>query len=120
MAGPGRRGGKNVGLKEIADRAAEQLDGLVETMLVYHRTNTEVPMQNGRDMDIWAEMEQQRPVCPAVDMDAEDPLFLLYTSGGVCLPAGPSQDRLHRQPQRDGAHHRRLPHLRIAHTQGSV
>ena len=68
-------------MKSITDKACDQLDGLVEKVFTHMRTNTSVPMVPGRDLVLRDEMDKMRPVCPAETMDAEDPLFLLYTSG---------------------------------------
>ncbi len=86
-ANEGLRGGRSIPLKATTDEAVAGLD-FVETVLVARRTDTEVPMTEGRDLWLEAEMARQRPVCPAPAMDAEDPLFLLYTSGSTGRPKG--------------------------------
>ena len=86
-ANEGLRGGRSIPLKATTDEAVAGLD-FVETGLVARRTDTEVPMTEGRDLWLEAEMARQRPVCPAPAMDAEDPLFLLYTSGSTGRPKG--------------------------------
>ena len=76
------RGGKRIKLKEIADKALDALPaGQVRNVLVHNRTNAETRMVAQRDLVLTDEMMKHRPVCPPVEMDAEDPLFLLYTSG---------------------------------------
>ncbi|MBN93722.1 MAG: acetate--CoA ligase [Deltaproteobacteria bacterium] len=86
-ANEGRRGGRTIPLKATTDEAVDGLD-FVETVLVARRTDTAVPMVEGRDLWLEAEVARQRPVCPAEPMDAEDPLFLLYTSGSTGKPKG--------------------------------
>ena len=74
--------GKIIPLKQIADEALQRA-GTVEHVLVIKRTGQEVNMEQGRDM--WYHELRNLPVvtnnCPAVEMDSEDPLFILYTSG---------------------------------------
>ncbi len=86
-ANEGLRGGKPIPLKATCDAAIEGLD-YVERMLVVERTETQVPMRDGRDVWLHEAVAAQRPYCPAVWMDAEDPLFVLYTSGSTGRPKG--------------------------------
>ncbi|MFP2961512.1 acetate--CoA ligase [Myxococcus sp. 1LA] len=86
-ANEGPRGPKFVATKAIADEAVEGLS-LVESILVVRRTGKEVPMRDGRDYWLDAEMAKHRGVCPAEWMDSEDPLFILYTSGSTGKPKG--------------------------------
>jgi len=86
-ADQGVRGGRIVNLKEIVDKALLELPD-VKKVLMYQRTNAEVPMTAGRDL-VWAdEMAKQRPYCPCEVMDSEDTLFMLYTSGSTGKPKG--------------------------------
>lgn len=81
------RGNKQIQLKEVIDDA---LIGCptVEKVIVLTHTRTPVSMLKGRD--IWWEDEVKLvdTVCPAVEMDAEDMLFILYTSGSTGKPKG--------------------------------
>ncbi|AGC47741.1 acetate--CoA ligase [Myxococcus stipitatus DSM 14675] len=86
-ANEGPRGPKSVPTKAIADEAVEGLTQ-VTSVLVAQRTPREVPMVEGRDFWLNAEMARHRGVCPAEWMDAEDPLFILYTSGSTGKPKG--------------------------------
>jgi acetyl-CoA synthetase len=86
-ANEGLRGGKKIPLKQIVDRAVEGMS-MVETVLVARRTETEVPMQPGRDLWLADECRRQRSTCTVEWMGAEDPLFILYTSGSTGKPKG--------------------------------
>jgi acetyl-CoA synthetase len=85
-ANEGLRGGKTIALKKIVDAAIAPLP--VRTVLVARRTQTAVPMQAGRDLDLADEMARHRAYCPCETMDSESPLFVLYTSGSTGKPKG--------------------------------
>ncbi|PSR73241.1 hypothetical protein PHLCEN_2v10901 [Hermanssonia centrifuga] len=83
----GRRGGKTIATKVIADAAIKQSPG-VEHVLVLKRTGNEVPWTEGRDK-WWHEETAKVPnYCPPEIMSSEDPLFILYTSGSTGKPKG--------------------------------
>jgi len=88
-ADQGLRGGKVIPLKATVDEALHHDDcTCVSRVLVHRRTGRPVPMKEHRDEFLDAACGKQRPVCPAVPMDAEEPLFLLYTSGSTGKPKG--------------------------------
>ena len=79
--------GKVVPLKAIADEALQRAAS-VESVLVVKRTGEPVNMESGRDM--WFHELMALPIannqCNIEKVDAEDPLFLLYTSGTTGKP----------------------------------
>lgn len=75
----GRRGGKTIATKVIADAAIKECP-LVEHVLVLRRTGNEVPWTAGRDKWWHEEIAKVPRYCPPEIMSAEDPLFILYVS----------------------------------------
>jgi acetyl-CoA synthetase len=84
------RRGSRVPLKAIADDAMQATPG-IRASLVVRRTGGEVAMADGRDHwydDVAALVSDEPGSCPCEPMDAEDLLFLMYTSGTTAKPKG--------------------------------
>ncbi len=81
--------GKIIELKQIADEALARTP-TVQTCLVVKRTGHKVNMEQGRDL--WLHDLENLPIanvlCPTEQLDSEDMLFILYTSGTTGKPKG--------------------------------
>ncbi len=81
------RGTKQVNLKAVCDEALEHTP-CIESVIVYRRTVEPTEMKAGRDSFWFDELQKVGTDCEAEEMDAEDMLFILYTSGSTGSPKG--------------------------------
>jgi acetyl-CoA synthetase len=82
-----RRKGKTAAIKESVDAVMGDLQTL-EHIIVVNHTDTECEMKEGRDVFYHEIVEKAADECPAEELDAEHPLFVLYTSGSTAKPKG--------------------------------
>lgn len=81
------RGEKIIPLKNMVDEALEGATSVL-AVLVVKRTHSEIEMKAGRDYYYDSLIKDCEVYCPIVEMESEDPLFILYTSGSTGKPKG--------------------------------
>jgi acetyl-CoA synthetase len=82
-----RRKGKTMPVKQAVDDTMADLQSL-EHIIVVRQTDTDAPMRDGRDVFYDELVSAADPICPAEPVEAEHPLFILYSSGSTAKPKG--------------------------------
>jgi acetyl-CoA synthetase len=82
-----RRKGGTAPIKAAVDEVMGDVESL-EKVVVVHHAGIDVPMLDGRDLWYHELLDAAAPECPAEPLDADHPLFILYSSGSTAAPKG--------------------------------
>jgi acetyl-CoA synthetase len=82
-----RRKGKTAPIKQQVDEVMGDLES-IQTIFVVQHTKAECEMREGRDLWFHEELERADDECPPEPLDAEHPLYILYSSGSTAKPKG--------------------------------
>ncbi|HEX7301128.1 MAG TPA: acetate--CoA ligase [Solirubrobacteraceae bacterium] len=82
-----RRKGQTAPIKQQVDEVMGNLETL-QTIFVVQHTNVDAPMKDGRDVWYHEALEAADDECEAAALDAEHPLYILYSSGSTAKPKG--------------------------------
>jgi len=82
-----RRKGGTAPIKAAVDEVMGDVESLEKVIVVRH-AGSDVPMLDGRDLWYHELLDAAAPECPAEPLDADHPLFILYSSGSTAAPKG--------------------------------
>jgi acetyl-CoA synthetase len=82
-----RRKGRTAPIKPAVDEVMGDVESLEKVIVVRH-AGIDVPMLDGRDRWYHELLDAAAPECPAEPLDADHPLFILYSSGSTAAPKG--------------------------------
>jgi acetyl-CoA synthetase len=82
-----RRKGRTAPVKQQVDEAMADLDSL-ERIFVVQKTKAECEMKDGRDVWYHEALDAADDECEPEQLDAEHPLYILYSSGSTAKPKG--------------------------------